>query len=207
MDIYFIITITALAFIGYKLRQIVAFYVQREKSDKVEKIQNQKHNSTINPLFTEEEIARKKQTSEDWQKHVERYFHELLKKEKKEVETHQKSGNNKLTFEPSEELLNIILHESLALVGRNNAKKDYQKMIESNIAILNGEAIEKVEKIYESQICEIPYDNLNIIYSADAWVREKALRDMYDDYLKHRKEYWRDSWDYIVKKEVQDIDE
>jgi len=201
MDIYSFIIIAVLIFISYKLSQLVAFYVQSQKPTETEKVKRQKRSSTLNPLFSEEEVARQKEIFESWQRYVEHYFDELCKKEKEEVETHHKSGKDKTSFKPSNNLLDIILNEALALVGRNNAMKDYRKMIEANIVILNGKSIEETEKIYWDQKCKIPYDNLSIIGSANIWADEKELKEMYQTNLKQRKDFWQSSWDYILEKD------
>lgn len=158
--------------------------------------------TSLNPLFSEAEIARKKETADKWQKYVEQYFDELFKQEKEEVESHQKFGKDQSAFKPSEKLLDIILKKSMALLGRNNAMKDYRKMIESNIAIINGAEIEKVEKTYWDQMSHIPYDNFDVIYNPDIYLDDKEMKEMYDSNLAHRKKFWRDSWDYILEKEI-----
>jgi len=201
MNIYSIIAIAILVFIAYKLNQLVAFYLQSQKPTEIEKFKKQKSCTTLNPLFSEEEILYKKKVFEDWQHYVEQYFDKLCKKEKEEVEAHHKSGKNKSSFNPSDELRHIILTEAITLVGRNNAMKDHRKMIEANIAILNGNDIEKIEKSYWDQTCKIPYDNLDILYSADAWADEKELKEMYQANLKQRKDFWQSGWDYILEKD------
>lgn len=152
MNVYSIITIAALVYIGYKLNQFVSFYIYNQKSEDVKKAQKQKHgsilNSTLNPLFSEKDITHMKKIYEEGQKSVRYYFDKLSKKEKEEIENHHKLGNDKAIFKPSEELIDIIVLISAACVGRNNAMRNHKKMIESNIAILNGEKIEKVEKDY-----------------------------------------------------------
>ena len=199
---YSIITILVLVFIAYKISKLVSLYdAQTQKPADAKEVKKQQHSSTLNPLFSEEEIAHKKETSHEWQKYVERYFNELFKQEKEEVEAHQKSGKDKSTFKPSEKLLDIILKKSMALLGRNSAMKDYQKMIESNISILNGEAIEKVKKAYWNQVCTIPYDSFDVIHHPDIYLYDKDMKEMHDSNLKHREEFWRNSWDYILKKD------
>lgn len=157
--------------------------------------------TSLNPLFSEEEIARKKEIADKWQEYVVQYFDELFNQEKEEVEAHQKSGNDKAAFKPSEKLISIIQKQSMSLLGRNNAMKDYRKMIESNIAIINGEKIEKVERTYWDQMCSIPYDNFDVIYNPDIYLDDKEMKEMYNNNLEHRKKFWKDSWDYVLKKE------
>lgn len=190
-----------MVFIAYKLNQLVVLHLKSQKPTEIEESKKQKINTTLNPLFSEEEITSKKKVFEDWQRYVEHYFDELCKKEKEEVETHHKSGKDKTSFKPSDNLLDIILNNALALVGRNNAMKDYRKMIEANIAILNGKSIGETEKGYWDQKCKIPYDNLSIIDSANIWANEKELKEMYQANLKQRKDFWQSSWDYILEKD------
>lgn len=203
---YSIITIAVLVYIGYKLTQLVAFYSQNQKPAEVEKVRKQKRNSTLNPLFSEEEIVRMKETSDEGQKCVEHYFDELFKKEKGEVEAHHKSGKDKATFKPSEELTDIIVLTSGALVGRNNAMRNYQKMIESNIAILNGEKIEKIEKDYYDLPGHV-WNPFSTTLSTGAWLLDKEVKEIYEGFLKDRKEFWRDSWTYILEKDYVEKEE
>ena len=195
---------------------IVYFFWVKNKGGKPErKLEHEKEvasplndrRTSLNPLFSEEEIARKKETADKWQKYVEQYFDELFKQEKEEVEAHQKSGKDKSAFKPSEKLLDIILKKSMALLGRNNAMKDYRKMIESNIAIINGGDIEKVEKAYWDQMCPIPYGNFDVIDNPDIYLDNKEMKEMHDSNLAHRKKFWRDSWDYILNKEYVEKEE
>lgn len=199
---YSIITIAVLVYIGYKLTQLVSFYAQNHKpaETEVEKMRRQKRSSTLNPLFSEEEITRMKETSDEGQKCVEHYFDELFKKEKEEVEAHHKSGKDKASFRPSEELTDTIVLTSAALVGRNNAMRNYRKMIESNIAILNGGDIEKVEKAYYDQPGNV-WNPFSTTLSTDAWLLDKQVKEMNEGFLKDRKEFWRDSWTYILEKD------
>jgi hypothetical protein len=185
---------------------VVYFFWAKNKKEKPEHKKeatpplNDKRTS-LNPLFSEEEIARKKETADKWQEYVVQYFDELFNQEKEEVEAHQKSGKDNATFKPSEKLIGIIQKQSMSLLGRNNAMKDYRKMIESNIAIINGGEIEKVEKTYWDQMCHIPYDNFDIIYNPNIYLDDKEMKEMYNSNMEHRKKFWKDSWDYILKKE------
>ncbi len=203
---YSIITIAILIYIGYKLTQLVSFYTQNQKPAEVEKVRKQKRSSTFNPLFSEEEITRMKETSDEGQKCVEHYFDELFKKEKEEIETHHKSGKDKATFKPSEELTDTIVFTSAALVGRNNAMRNHRKMIESNIAILNGDSIEKVEKAYYDQPGNV-WNPFSTTLSTDAWLLDKQVKEMNEGFLKDRKEFWRDSWTYILEKDYVEKEE
>ena len=197
---YSIIAIAVLVYIGYKLTQLVAFYSQNQKTVEAEKAQEQKRSSTLNPLFSEEEITHMKETYAEGQKCVSHYFDELLKKEKEEVGAHHKSGKDKATFDPSEELVDIIVLTSAALVGRNNAVRNYQKMIESNIAILNGDGIEKVEKTFYDQPGTV-WNPCSTSLSSDAWLSDKQVKETYERFLKDRKEIWKDSWAHILEKD------
>lgn len=206
MNMYSIITIAVLVYIGYKLTQLVAYYSQNQKPAEVEKVRKQKRSSTLNPLFSEEEIVRMKETSDEGQKCVEHYFDELFKKEKEEIEAHEKLGTDKMTFKPSDELIDIIALTSAALVGRNNAMRNHQKMIESNIAILNGEKIEKTEKAYYDLPGHV-WNPFSTTLSTDAWLLDKQVKEMYEGFLKDRKEFWRDSWTYILEKDYVEKEE
>ncbi|MBU4299337.1 hypothetical protein KJ636_04805, partial [Patescibacteria group bacterium] len=108
---------------------------------------------------------------------------------------------------PSDDLLGIILKDALAALCINNAMKDYRKMIEANIAILNGKSIEEAEKDYWDQKCKIPYDNLSIIDSASIWANDKELKEMYQVNLKRRKDFWQSSWNYILEKDYVEKEE
>ena len=205
---YSIITIAVLVYIGYKLTQLVAFYSQDQKPDEVGKKRKQKRSTTLNPLFSEEEIIHMKETHEEGQSSVQHYLNELSKKEKKEVEAHHKSGKDKATFKPSEELTDIIVLRSAAIVGKNNAERNHRKMIESNITILNGDSIEKVEENYYDQPGTITVWNpSSTTMSRDAWLLDEQVKEMYGGFLKERKEFWRDSWAYILEKDYTEKEE
>ena len=206
MEITNIIIIIILIFIAYRLSQLTDVYLQnqRTKGEKPLKL-----NPALYPLFSEEVINLKREQYDFWQKSWESCFEDLQKTERQEVKNHDKLGKGKSLFEPSKELENIIAEETLCIFATNNSKKDYQKMIESNIAILNGKSISEVEDVYYEERSKrskgVPYENTDILFDAEIWVipsgLNSELEETYKESLKTRKEFWHDSWDYILNED------
>lgn len=181
-------------FISYKLNKL-------EKAVQM-KSDNQRLSSTLstslNPLFSEEEIASQKNLCEQWQAKVDFYFNLLQQTERKEIEEYHSSGKEKAKFKPSSNLRDIILREAVALVGRNTTEVRARRMIEANISILNGKLISEVSEDFYEKESNIPWENINL--TADAWIHEPDIRNMFEANLKKREQFWLDSWDYILEK-------
>lgn len=194
MEILLLLIIVVLLFIAYKLNKL-------EKKQMISN--NARSNSTLstslNPLFSEEEIAFQKNLSEKWQAKVEFYFNLLQRTEKEEIEKHHSSGKEKSEFKPSAKLENIILEEAVALVGRNTTAVRTRQMIEANISILNGKSIDEVSEHFYKQRDKIPWRNTDL--DADAWRNEPDIRYMFEENLKQRSEFWLTSWNYILEKD------
>ena len=145
-------------------------------------------NTTLNAVFSEEEIARKKQASEKWGRDVERLFDRVYKKEREEIKAHHEAGKDKSSFEPSTALLNILREESLAITCRDVAWEDYEKMIKANLAVLNGRAIEEVR-----EGCELNFDFIAL---------HGKTYEYQEEHVKNRKNYWETSWDSILESKL-----
>ena len=77
---------------------------------------------------------------------------------KKEIDKIKKPTN--VRIKPSEDLKITILEHCTAIVRRINIQKNYQKMIESNITILNGKTISEIEQqFYDEQREEYPMED------------------------------------------------
>jgi hypothetical protein len=143
-------------------------------------------NSSLNAVFSEQEIARKKKQSEEYDREVERQFDRLRKREQEEIRYHHEAGEDKSSFEPSDMLLRIIKDLTCAINRRNLTHEDHEKMIRANIAVLNGASIDEVRKGYEYRS-----DNPRLIVAEGS---EQARKD-----IDWRRKVWESSWDAIVK--------
>ena len=148
-------------------------------------------NTTLNPVFSEEEIAGKKRESEKYQREFVKLFSQLRKKEKEEIRAHHKAGKDKSSFEPSAILLEIIKEWSTWIIRRNQALEDCDKMIKANLAAVNGASIEEVK-----EGCKLHSFFVGLDEETEG--REK--------HIKVRKEYWESSWDYILEEESDDFE-
>lgn len=195
MEILLLIIIAILVFIAYKLIKVEK--AMQMKSD------NPRLSSTLstslNPLFSEEEIASQKNLSEKWQAKVQLYFNLLRRTEKEEVEKHHASGKEKTEFKPSARLKDILLQEAVALVGRNTTEVRTNQMIEANISIINGKSIAEVSEQFYKQKSKIPWENTDL--TAYAWQNESEIKNMFEENLKQRSEFWLNSWHYILEKD------
>ncbi len=174
---------------------IVYFFWIKNKKESAPSLSDEK--TSLNPLFSEKQISDSKKLFTNWQKQFEESFGAF---QKKEVEEIKKFQGKKEDFKPSDDLLNAIGRNTLARFCANFAKQEYDKMIESNIAIINGEKISAVEKkFYDNSNGVIPYHNLSILYSWDLYKR--IFNKEYGEDVDKRKNYWNTSWDSIRREE------
>ncbi|MBI2618296.1 hypothetical protein HYW58_02485 [Candidatus Kaiserbacteria bacterium] len=174
---------------------IVYFFWIKNKKELTPSLSDEK--TSLNPLFSEKQISDSKKLFTNWQKQFEDSFSAF---QKKEVEEIKKFQGKKEDFKPSDDLLNAIGRNTLVRFCTNFAKQEYDKMIESNISIINGEKISAVEeKFYDNSNGVIPYHNLSIAYSWDLYKR--IFEKEYEKDVEQRKNYWRTSWDSIRREE------
>jgi len=156
--------------------------------------------TSLNPLFSEKEISDRKNLFTQWEKVFHGKWASLWKKEKEEIKNFNGKKEN---FIPSKYILSLLEQIVLAQFCVDAAKRDYEKMIEANIAVINGKEISVAEKEYYNSInkTSIPYQNLDIIYNSDIWVKETGdnYKNDLEARLKQRKNYWLTSWDSILK--------
>lgn len=193
MNMQSFVTIAALLYIAYKLTQLVAFYSRNQEPGQVASAPPGGRSSTLNPLFSEEDVTHMKQQYEKADKCAVQYCDKLSEQETAEVEVRRKAGlATNLLGKPSDNLNGAMVLAAAGLVGRNNAKRRYHAMIESNIAILNGAKLEQVETAYYDQpgTVWIPADTT---MSPDAWLLDTQVKEMYAWVLKERTQAWRDN--------------
>lgn len=129
--------------------------------------------TTLNPLFSEEKIAAQK-----------RLFDEAMSQQNTTAEelkkiTEEKTSDIKkpvaIEIELSEDYKIAILAHCTAIVRRINIQKNYQKMIESNIAILNGKTISEIEQqFYDNQKEEFPMeDDVEVKRFYKSWLKNR----------------------------------
>ena len=174
---------------------IVYYFWIKNKKESTASLSDEK--TSLNPLFSEKQISDSKKLFTNWQKQFEDSFSAFQKKEVEEIKKYQ---GKKEDFKPSDNLLNAIGQNTLARFCTNFAKQDYDKMIEANISIINGEKISAVEKkFYDNPNGVIPYHNLSIVYSWDLYKR--IFEKEYEKDVEQRKNYWSTSWDSIRREE------
>ena len=197
MEILLLLIAVILAFIAYKLIVI-------EKAQAVfAATRGVSLSTSLNPLFSEKDIAFQTSLSQEWGKKVEFYFQLLRRTEKEEIERHQSSGKDKSEFVPSSKLKSLILHHSVALTGRNTTEIKAERMIEANISIQHGKFIREVSEKFYSEQDAILWNNVNL--DADAWSDEPEIRKDFEEEFLARRKYWQSSWKYILDR--TDLDE
>jgi hypothetical protein len=190
MEILLLLLVIVLAFIACKL-------IGLEKAQSVSTtIEAESLSTSLNPLFSEKDIAFQRSLSREWQRKVDFYFDLLQRTEKKEIDRHQNSGKDKSGFVPSSKLKNIVLRKSVAITGRNIMEIKVERMIEANISILNGMSIREVSEKFDSAQDGIPWENVNL--DDDAWSDEPQIRKPFEDDLLARSEFWQRSWEHIL---------
>jgi hypothetical protein len=153
--------------------------------------------TSSNPLFSEKEISDAEKLFTNWRKEFEDSFSAFQKKEVEEIKSFQ---GKKEDFKPSKNLLNAIGRNTLARFCTNFSKNAHEKMIESNIAIINGKEIAIVEKeFYSKTRSSTPYHNLSII--ADWQIYEREIGKEYKEDEEQRKDYWNSAWNSIRHEE------
>lgn len=130
--------------------------------------------TTLNPLFSEEKIAAQKRLFDEAMEEQVSTSENLNKVTKEEIDKIKKPTNGKV--KPSEDLKIATLEHCTAIVKRINIQKNYQKMIESNIAILNGKTISEVEQqFYDEKKEEYPMeDDADVKKSFESWLKNKT---------------------------------
>ena len=157
---------------------------------------------SLNPLFSEEEIAAARDLHEKWQKRVDRSFEALQRTEKQEIEAHHRSRRAKTDFVPSPRLKDIIQDLTISLCGRDVTQTKVQKMIESNIAVLRGAKLVDVSAAFDADEQLRKWDNAGASCTDEkfiAAVHGEQVRKDYDDGLSERKQLWQDNWDAFLK--------
>ncbi len=190
MQILLLIILAVLIYIAYQFNE----FVKKNRSLQANPIK--KLTSTLNPLFTEEEIQNYKQVQENNQAEGGRDWDKMIALETLEIKEHYKSGKEKSTFKPSKQLKQIMSRALVGVLNRNNARYYWRKMVEANIAILNGAEIDKVEKdFYGNKELE-----LEMGMDTDINYESESVKKKYQEFIKAREEYWRNSWEHIIKK-------
>lgn len=131
--------------------------------------------TTLNPLFSEEKIAAQKRLFDKAMNQQIATNEELSKIREEETSKIKKPITMKI--ELSEDYKIAILAHCTALVRRINIQENYQKMIESNIAILNGKTISEIEQQF--------YDNKK---EESPWEKNVDVKRVYKSWLKSRTE-------------------
>ena len=172
-EAFIILILGAIAYQLYLLLKIA--------NKKTEAFASEEH-STLYPVFTPREIQWQHDEYRSAQRLSEWSFDQLRKVEREELFAHKKSRKPVEEFKPSDKLIITIRSNTEHLLSRNNHYAHLQKMIEANIAALNGQPIAVAEKESRHQI--LPSMDL--------------IRKEEEGAVAGRKEYWQSSFDTIV---------
>ncbi len=186
-----ILEFIVLLVIVYKLHKLEAQLVSLNSKS------NLMVSTTLNPLFSEDEIALQKTLPEKYVKKAEwnrKYIHRI---EREEILKHHNSGKDKSDFKPSDILKGSILQYEFDIIGIHKTEAISSQMIEANIAILNGKSISEVSDKFYSTQDGIPWRNTNITY--DVWNYNKpGIIKRCDDYLLEKTKSWQSNWDKYI---------
>lgn len=187
MQIILTLIILVLIYTAYQLNELA-------KQFKAEKINKVRPFSTLTPLFSEDEIDFYKQKQQQYQTQGDEAWDTMIELEKAEIQAHSAAGKDKKSFEPTEELEKAMAAALIAVLNRNNFRSYWRKMVESNIAILNGAEIGEAENQFYAN------KNLRMLSHMDfAYKHNPEVKKEYEEFVKGRAEYWRDSWDSITQ--------
>jgi len=190
VEILLLLIIAVLVFIAYKVIGLEKAFSVLSPA-KMEAL-----STTLNPLFSEQDIAFQRSLSQEWQKRIDFCFDLLQKTEKEEIQKHQSSGKDKSEFTVSSKLKSLILRNSVAITGRNITEAKAERMIEANISILNGKSISESSEEFHSEHDGIPWEDTNL--DAEAWSREPKIREEFQKDFLARSQYWQGSWKHIL---------
>lgn len=196
MEMLLLLIIALLSFIAYKLNKLEKVQIANDARMGVPL------STSLNPLFSEKEIASQRSLSDKWQQKVEFYFNLLLRTEKKEVDMHQNSGRNKSEFAPSGYLKGITQQLTIAFNGRDATQTKARRMIEANISILNGKTITEVSEQFYSEKDMNPWENTNLMSVDEKFISAvygEKIKKEYDEGLLKKSEFWQNNWDSILK--------
>ncbi len=194
MGILLLLMLVVLSIIAYKLHRLEKAQISSDNAKL-----NPTLSTSLNPLFSEQEIASQRILTQRWQEKSELYFNLLQKTEKEEIEEHQNSGKDKSEFKPSERLRNIILQQLVAITGRNATEATARQMIEANISILNGKSLLEVSEAFHREQGRVAWRNTNL--DVHAWSNEPEIKKEFEKDLLARLEFWQSSWNYILEKD------
>jgi len=186
MEILLLLNLAALIYISVKINDLIKFYIS--KSVKVTSF------TSLNPIFSEEEINFYKKRQTEYQKESDTEWDEMTKLEKQEIKAHSVAGKDKKSFEPSKELQETMGKVIVAIKNRDNFRSYWRKMVEANISVLNGKKIDEAES---SLYKEEDLSSVGLMYFDYKY--DPRVKKDYEEFAKNRAEYWRDSWERIVK--------
>ena len=168
--------ILILGAITYQLYQLLKI-----ANKKTETVASEEY-STLYPVFTPREIQWQHYEEKQRQRFSEFNIKRLRELERKELIAHKEQGQIADTFEPSQNLRIAI--ESLAedISARNHHRMYMRRMLEANVAVLNGASIKEAES-----------EALKHSHLSMDKIEDDFKRDLTD-----RRKYWMSSFDTIV---------
>jgi hypothetical protein len=201
METLLSLILAALIFIGYRIMEF-----EKKWLKEIGKKSTPTLSTSLNPLFSEEDIASARERRNEWSAMISRYDEQLFKAEKREIAKHHNSRKGKADFNPSDSLKNDVLRVEYAEQNYLESVNEVRKKIEANISIMNGKSIEEASEQYVRSPGKISihWQNPAIEKNPIAWSR--LLEDEYEKALKKKMDYWLGSWDQLVKYPSDKID-
>jgi hypothetical protein len=205
MDVLFTLILAVLLFMAYRQDKF-----ERKLLGVIGEIRNFSaqavSSSSLNPLFSEEDMAAVRKLHEKWRSISGDLFDKLMKAESEEIKNFHHSGQVKSKFEPSDKLKEILMRDEYSVMAMSICFREIRRMIETNISILNGKSIDEAQKQFwesDSERDLISWRNPEIIEFTGIDGRlSQAAKEEIDRRLSKKKDYWFKHWDGFVEREV-----
>jgi hypothetical protein len=163
--------------------------------------------STLNPLFSEQEIKSYMALPNKWEEKAWNQGHYIKKIEIEEILNHHNSGKDKSDFKPSSKLEEAILKGNLYSIGICRTKTILREMIEANIAILNGKPISLVAEEFninnKEQDGRIDWRDTGLEYYGMSVYLNQNIKRQCEDYLFERINLCQSNWDIYIREAIQ----
>ncbi len=179
-----ILIILLLGAIAYQLYQLLKI-----GNKKTETFASEEH-STLYPVFTPRQIQWAHDEAQQTQKHLEGGLKSVAL-EQEELLAFKRSGKPVEEFVPSKKLLATLKIESEHISEMHHHFAYKEKMIEANLAALNG-----------TSITEARDEALKYSYLPMATLIEHFNKD-----LAHRRQHWKEIYDTVTGKELYATDD
>ena len=216
MSIETIIIIVSAALILYELKRIANCLTIRERvnspTDNSVKSENdyEKYNA-LYPVFSEQTVNYACKMFSKYHNELGSKWEQLRRLEHTEAKKHHELGMGASTFNPSS-LSSLLQEIDTTAIYRNDTENDLKNMIETNIRVINGTSIEQARQEYYSHqgIYQENINRSNMVGSLEGlwhFTKNSTVGDigkLREDFVEDRKEYWRERWEDLIKKDVDE---